>query len=60
MSVLNVKDAVDILEVVKVGTDFSELSTLGFLLTDSALTAERASTEGLCGLDVNPERWIIC
>ena len=45
------------LEAVKTGADFSKLTTLGFQLTDSALTAERASVEGLCGLAVNPSRW---
>ena len=45
------------LDAVKTGADFSELTALGFQLTDSALTAERASVEGLCGLDVVPERW---
>jgi predicted dehydrogenase len=47
------------LDAVKIGADFSELTTLGFQLTDSALTANRASVEGLCGLDVNPARWNI-
>ena len=45
------------LEAVTSGADFSELTTLGFQLTDSALTAERATVEGLCGLDVDPGRW---
>jgi hypothetical protein len=48
------------LDAVKTGADFSELTTLGFQLTDSALTANRASVEGLCGLEVDPGRWIIC
>ena len=45
------------LDAVKTGADFSELTTLGFQLTDSALTADRASSEGLCGLEVDPSRW---
>ena len=45
------------LDVVKTGADFSEITTLGFQLTDSALTARRASAEGLCGLIVRPDRW---
>ena len=45
------------LDAVRTNADFSELTTLGFQLTDSALTAERASVEGLCGLEVNPDRW---
>jgi hypothetical protein len=45
------------LDAVKTGADFSKLTTLGFQLTDSALTAERASVEGLCGLDVDSGRW---
>jgi predicted dehydrogenase len=44
------------LETVKTNADFSELTTLGFQLTDSVLAAERTSVEGLCGLDVNPSR----
>jgi hypothetical protein len=45
------------LDAVKTGTDFSKLTSLGFQLTDSALTANRASVAGVCGLDVEPERW---
>jgi predicted dehydrogenase len=47
------------LEAVTTGTDFSELTTLGFQLTDSALTAERASVDGVCGLDMDPRRWVL-
>ena len=47
------------LDTVKTNADFSELTTLGFQLTDSVLTAERASVEGLYGLEVHPERWRI-
>ena len=45
------------LGAVNAGADFSELTALGFQLTDSVLTAERASVEGLCGLEISPERW---
>jgi len=47
----------EFLDAVKTNTDFSALTTLGFQLTDSALTAGRASVEGLCGLVLNPARW---
>jgi predicted dehydrogenase len=47
------------LDAVKMNADFSALTTLGFQLTDSALTAGRASVEGLCNLEVNPDRWQI-
>ena len=47
-----------VLDEVNAASDFSELTTLGFQLTDSALTAERASVNSLCGLDVNPGRWM--
>jgi predicted dehydrogenase len=47
------------LDAIKTDADFSKLTTLGFQLTDSALTADRASVEGLCRLDVNPGRWKI-
>jgi len=45
------------LDAVRTGADFSELTMLGFQLTDSALTADRATFEGRCGLDVTPGRW---
>jgi len=45
------------LNAVKTDADFSELTTLGFQLTDSALAANRASAEGLYGLDLNPSQW---
>ena len=45
------------LDAVKTGADFSELTALGFQLTDSVLTAERASVEGLSSIDVNPGQW---
>ncbi len=45
------------LDAVKTNADFSELTTLGFQLTDSVLAAGRASVEGRCGLEVNPARW---
>ena len=45
------------LDAVKSGADFSDFTTLGFQLTDSALTANRASVDGLCGLDINPDQW---
>lgn len=45
------------LNAVKTGAEFSELTSLGFQLTDSVLTAGRASVEGIFGLDVNPRRW---
>jgi predicted dehydrogenase len=44
---------------VKTKAGCSNLTTLGFRLTDIALTTGRASVEGLCGLDVNPGRWKI-
>ncbi len=47
------------LDAVKTNADFSKLTSLGFQLTDSALTAGRASVKGLCGLDVTPGRWKI-
>ena len=45
------------LDAVKMNADFSALTTLGFLLTDSALAAGRASVEGLCGLNLDHGRW---
>jgi len=45
------------LDAVNANADFSKLTSLGFQLTDSVLTAERASVEGLYGLAVNPDRW---
>lgn len=45
------------LDAVIHGADFSKHTALGLQLTDASLTAARASVEGLCGLDVNPERW---
>jgi predicted dehydrogenase len=45
------------LDVVKNNADFSGHTALGLQLTDASLTAARASVEGLCGLDVNPEHW---
>lgn len=45
------------LSVVTEGADFSELTTQGFQLSDSALSANRASMDGLHGLVVNPNRW---
>ncbi len=47
------------LDAVKTKADFSQLTALGFQLTDSVLTAERASVEVLCGLEVNPGRWVL-
>ena len=45
------------LDAVKTGADFSDLTTLGFQLTDTVLAANRTSVEGLCGLGVKPDRW---
>jgi predicted dehydrogenase len=45
------------LDAIKTGTDFSELTTLGFQLTDSALTAGLASVKGLRDLEINSDRW---
>ena len=45
------------LSAVTEGVDFSELTTQGFQLTDSALSASRASNEGVYALEVNPKRW---
>ncbi len=47
------------LSAVTEGADFSELTTQGFQLTDSALSASRASNEGHYGLEVNPKRWAL-
>lgn len=47
------------LDAVKTGADYPQLTALGFQLTDSALTADRATAEGLCGLDVDPNRWAL-
>jgi predicted dehydrogenase len=47
------------LTAVTAGADFSELTTQGFRLTESVLTAERASTAGHFGLEVQSDRWAL-
>lgn len=49
----------DFLKAIRVEADFSELTALGFQLTDVALTAGRASTENLYNVALSPERWAI-
>lgn len=41
------------------GADFSDLTTQGFRLTESVLTAERACVEERCGLEVKQDRWAL-
>ncbi|QHI70616.1 Gfo/Idh/MocA family protein [Tichowtungia aerotolerans] len=45
------------LDTVENNADFSQLTALGFQLTDSVLIAELASIKGFRDLDVNPRRW---
>jgi predicted dehydrogenase len=45
------------LSAVESKVDFSELTTLGFQLTESGLTANRASIGRLNNLELNHERW---
>lgn len=47
------------LTAVTEGADFSELTTQGFRLTESVLTAERACVEERCGLEVKQDRWAL-
>ena len=47
------------LSAVTEGADFSELTTQGFRLTESVLTAERACTEGRYGLEMQQDRWAL-
>jgi len=47
------------LDSITEGRDFSELTAQGFQLTDSVLTASRASGSGECSLIVNPQKWEI-
>jgi predicted dehydrogenase len=59
VSAINVPFYTSFLDAVNGACDFSEIATLGLQLTDAALAAERASFEGLCGLQVDPGRWKI-
>tara|TARA_Y100000385_G_scaffold197799_1_gene204725 strand:+ start:12399 stop:14237 length:1839 start_codon:yes stop_codon:yes gene_type:complete len=47
------------LTAVTEGADFSELTTQGFRLTESVLTAERACKEGRYGLEMQQDRWAL-
>lgn len=49
----------EFLSAVTEDTDFSELTTQGFRLTESVVAAERASTEGYFGLKLNQDRWAL-
>tara|TARA_B110000008_G_C16964908_1_gene561567 strand:- start:507 stop:1595 length:1089 start_codon:yes stop_codon:yes gene_type:complete len=49
----------ELLGAVTEGADFSELTTQGFRLTASVLTADRASVEKRCGLEVKLDRWAL-
>ena len=47
------------LDAVHSNADYSELTTLGFQLSDAALTAGTASLSGQCGLALQPDRWVL-